>query len=109
MPGIDFEAEFAKFVNSGQQGSAIKDIYDIIPALKNDQIKIINNIMYYVEKYELNLLREQIENFLKFAVKNKNLSFMSSMNMKNLLKAYTQEELVQGIKVQSINRDKEEI
>ena len=109
MAGIDFEAEFAKFVNNGQQGSAIKDIYDIIPALKNDQIKIINNIMYYAEKYELNLLKEQIENFLKFAVKNKNLSFMSSMNMKNLLKAYTQEELVKGIKVQSINRDKDEI
>lgn len=109
MPGIDFEAEFAKFVNNGQQGSAIKDIYDIIPALKNDQIKIINNIMYYAEKYQLNLLKEQIENFLKFAVKNKNLSFMSSMNMKNLLKAYTQEELVKGIKVQSINRDKDEI
>lgn len=109
MPGIDFEAEFAKFVNSGQQGSAIKDIYDIIPALKNDQIKIINNIMYYAEKYELNLLKKQVENFLKFAVKNKNLSFMSSMNMKNLLKAYTQEELVKGIKVQSINRDKDEV
>jgi len=109
MAGIDFEAEFAKFVNNGQQGSAIKDIYDIIPALKNDQIKIINNIMYYAEKYDLDLLKKQIENFLKFAVKNKNLSFMSSMNMKNLLKAYTQEELVKGIKVQSINRDKDEI
>ena len=109
MAGIDFEAEFAKFVNSGQQGSAIKDIYDIIPALKNDQIKIINNIMYYAEKYDLDLLKKQIENFLKFAVKNKNLSFMSSMNMKNLLKAYTQEELVKGIKVQSINREKDEV
>lgn len=109
MAGIDFEAEFAKFVNNGQQGSAIKDIYDIIPALKNDQIKIINNIMYYAEKYELNLLKKQVENFLKFVVKNKNLSFMSSMNMKNLLKAYTQEELVKGIKVQSINRDKDEV
>lgn len=109
MSTIDFEAEFAKFVNSGNQGSAIRDIYDIIPALKNDQIKIINNLMYYAEKYDLDLLQKQIDNFLKFAIKNKNLSFMSSMNMKNLLKAYTQEELVKGIKVQSINRDKEEI
>ena len=109
MPGIDFEAEFAKFVNSGQQGSAIRDIYDIIPAIKNDQIKIINNIMYYADKYELDLLKKQIENFLKFATKNKNLSFLSSMNMKNLLKAYTQEELVKGIKVQSINPNKDEI
>lgn len=109
MPGIDFEAEFAKFVNSGQQGSAIRDIYDIIPAITNSQMKVINNLMYYVEKYDLILLKKQVDLFLKFVTKNKNLSFISSMNMKNLLKAYTQEELVKGIKVQSINRDKEEI
>lgn len=103
MPAIDFEQEFANFVNSNN-GNAIKDIYDIIPTLSSSQIKIINSLMYYADKYDMNLLRQQVEHFIRFTAKNKNLSFLSSMNMKNLLKAYTQEELVKGIKIQSSNQ-----
>ena len=102
MPAIDFEQEFANFVNSGS-GNAIKDIYEIIPTLSSNQIKLINTLMYYADKYDLELVRKQVENFLKYSTKNKNLSFLSSMNMKNLLKAYTQEELVKGIKIQASN------
>lgn len=103
MPAIDFEQEFSNFVNNGN-GNAIKDIYEIIPTLSSNQIKMINTLMYYAEKYDLDLLRKQIENFLKYSKQNKNLSFLSSMNMRNLLKAYTQEELVKGIKIQSSNQ-----
>lgn len=95
---IDFEQEFAKFV-SGGESSAIKDIYAIIPALSNSQIKTINALNYYIKKYDLPDLREVLEEYLKTISKNKNLNFMSSMNVKNLLKAYTQEELIKGIKV----------
>lgn len=44
-------------------------------------------------------LKELVEDYLKNVSKNKNLNFLSSMNVKNLLKAYTQEELIKGIKI----------
>lgn len=95
---IDFEQEFSKFV-SGGDGSAIRDIYNIIPTLNNGQIKIINTLNYYIKKYDLPELQEVINEYLLTIAKNKNLNFMSSMNVRNLLKAYTQEELIKGIKV----------
>ncbi|PNT90890.1 hypothetical protein CDQ83_13695 [Clostridium thermosuccinogenes] len=95
---IDFEQEFSKFVSSGE-GSAIKDIYNIIPSLSTSQIKILNALSYYIKKYDLQDLKELVEDYLKNVSKNKNLNFLSSMNVKNLLKAYTQEELIKGIKI----------
>ncbi|NMB98227.1 MAG: hypothetical protein GYA02_16740 [Clostridiaceae bacterium] len=103
---FDFEEQFAKFVNNGQ-GSAIKDIYEIIPSLNNEQIRIINALNYYVKKYDLVEVREMIGEYKKAIIKNKNLGFLSSMNMKNLLKAYTQEELVKGIKINAQQRNDE--
>ncbi|MEM0174132.1 MAG: hypothetical protein QXI16_06485 [Sulfolobaceae archaeon] len=103
---FDFEEQFAKFVNNGQ-GSAIRDIYDIIPSMNNEQIKIINALNYYIKKYDLVELQEMLHDYTKAVIKNKNLGFLSSMNMKNLLKAYTQEELVKGIKVNAQTRNDE--
>jgi len=97
---IDFEHEFSKFVNSGD-GSAIQDIYKIIPAIGNEQIKILNTLNYYIKKYDLEELREVVQEYVKSMTINKNLSFMKSMNVRNLLKAYTQEELIKGIRVSS--------
>ncbi|NLK93378.1 MAG: hypothetical protein GX273_09710 [Bacteroidales bacterium] len=101
---LDFEEQFSKFVNNGQ-GSAIKDIYEIIPSLNNEQIRIINALNYYVKKYDLIEVSEMLKEYTKFIIKNKNLGFLSSMNMKNLLKAYTQEELVKGIKINTQQRN----
>lgn len=97
---IDFENEFSKFVSAGD-GSAIRDIYSIIPALNNEQIKVINALVYYIKKYELLDLKEFLEEYKNQIVKNKNLNLVSSMNVKSLLKAYTQDELIRGIKVNS--------
>lgn len=102
MPGIDFEQELASFVNGGES-SAIRDIYEIIPMLSNRQIQIITSLQFFIEKYEMPDLSAFIVGYLAWMGKNKNLDFISSMNVKNLLKAYTQEELIKGIKVQAIS------
>jgi len=99
---IDFDAEFEKFMGTGQ-GSAIKDIYQIIPSLSQEQLEIINVLKFYAERYDLEDTRQFIETYLSSMKHNKNLSFLSSMNMKSLFKAYTMEELVKGIKVNSMN------
>ena len=106
MSKIDFDVEFEKFVTTGN-GSAIKDIYTIIPSLNNEQMKIVHALMFYIKRYELDDLKVYLERFLLDLGKNKNLGFLSSMNMKNLLKAYTMEEYMKGIKA-NVQRNTEE-
>lgn len=100
MAEIDFEKEFSDFV-MGSDSSAIMEIYKIIPYMNADQIKVINSLQYFVEKWELEDLQNFIESYALSQKKNRNLNFLSSMNMKSLLKAYTNEEMIRGIKVQA--------
>ncbi|MEM0173931.1 MAG: hypothetical protein QXI16_05445 [Sulfolobaceae archaeon] len=97
---LDFDKEFSSFIE-GTEGSSIRDIYSIIPSLNQSQIRILSEMEYFAEKYNLQEIKAFIERYLKMISTNKNLSFLSSMNMKSLLKAYTQDELIRGIKVQS--------
>lgn len=95
---IDFEKEFSQFVDT-TDGSAIRDIYKIIPYLTTEQISIISMLSFYVEKYDLQDIQRLLERYLDSMSKNRNLGFISSINVKSLLKAYTQDELIRGIKV----------
>jgi hypothetical protein len=100
MAEIDFEKEFADFV-MGSDSSAIMEIYKIIPYLSAQQIKVINSLQYFTQKWDLEDMQKFIASYLESQRKNKNLGFLSSMNMKSLLKAYTNEEMIRGIKVQA--------
>jgi hypothetical protein len=102
---IDFDKEFSSFCSS--DSSAIKDIYKIIPTLSNGQIKTLNMLRYYIEKYQLVELEKVLQDYLSTIKGNKNLNFFSSMTVKNLLKAYTLEELTKGIKVNSSTQKEE--
>lgn len=95
---IDFEKAFSEFVDVSD-GSAIRDIYKIIPYLTTEQISIISMLSYYIEKYDLTDIKEFIDKYLENMSRNRNLGLMSSLNVKSLLKAYTQDELIRGIKV----------
>lgn len=97
---IDFDKEFSSFVEGGE-GSSIRDIYSIIPSLTQSQIRILSEMEFFAEKYNLLDIKAFMKRYIDNISKNKNLSFLSSMNMKSLLKAYTQDELIRGIKVQS--------
>ena len=97
---IDFEQEFEKFT-AGNEGSAIADIYNVIPSLTNEQMQILDCLQFYVKRYGLTDLEIFINQYLVNMKQNKSLSFLSSMNMKSLLKAYTQDELIRGIKISS--------
>ncbi len=97
MPAVDFDKEFSSFVNSGT-GSAIKDVYSIIPSLSDKSMKCVGALTYYAEKYDLQDIKMFVNQYVKNMSSNKNLSFMRSLNLKNLLKAYTQDELIRGVK-----------
>lgn len=97
---LDFDRDFESFV-TGDTGSAIKDIHKIIPSMSQEQMQIYNTLVYYAKKWELEDLTEYLNAYKEMTSKNKNLGMLSSFNMKNLLKAYTQDELIRGIKVNS--------
>lgn len=100
MALVDFEKEFSEFVG-GNNSSAIKDIYKIIPHLSQDQLQVVLTLKYMIAKYDLKDLDIFLDDYLSSMKNNKNLNFLSSMNMKALLKAYTQDEMIRGIKINS--------
>lgn len=100
MAIVDFEKEFSEFVNTGAS-SSITDIYKIIPTLTNDQIQVVLALRYFINKYDLKPVEGFLYDYMKNMKTNKNLGFLNNMQLKQLLKSYTQEELIRGIKIQS--------
>lgn len=99
MGVADFDKDFEAFVTTGNGNTAIKDIYEVIPAMSEEQMKTVNTLLYYCTKWGLTDVENFIIEYCKKTKENKNLGFLSSLNMKNLLKAYTQDELIRGIRV----------
>ncbi len=103
MPEIDFDKVLGSMSIPTADGDPIKSIYEIIPCMDSVQMHLKFQLMYFIEKYDLvewKAVFEEIDNQLRG---NKNISFMSSQNLRALLSAYTQNELLRGIKIQSMN------
>lgn len=100
MPEIDYDKEFSSFVTGGE-GSAIKDIYNIIPSLSPEQMQVINTLKFYSGKWALPGINKFVDSYLSSVKENKSLGFVKSNQAKSLLKAYTQDELIRGVKVNS--------
>lgn len=98
---IDFDKEFSMFVGGSGDSSVVNAIYNVIPTLSLTQQQIVLALMYYAEKYDVEELRIFVKNYLKLVSDNKNLNFLRSMNFKALLKAWSLEEQVKGIRVTS--------
>lgn len=103
MPDIDFDSIFSGMSIPSQDGDPIKSIYDIIPSMDSTQMHLKFQLMYFISKYDLTEWKTVFDEIDKQLLSNKNISFMSSQNLKSLLAAYTQNELVRGIKVQTMN------
>jgi len=108
MPEIDFEKEFSDFALPTDGGSgAIREIYDIIPAISTDQQRIHDVLHMFSLKWDLGDLNTYCKSYVMHKTKNKNLDFLSSMNMKTLMKAYTMEEFMRGVAVSRTTRDED--
>lgn len=103
MPEIDFDKMLNSVAIPASDSDPIKSIYDIIPCMDSVQMHLKFQLMYFIEKYDLREWREVFKDIDRQLASNKNISFMSSQNLKSLLSAYTQNELVRGIKVQTMN------
>lgn len=99
---LDFDRDFEAFVqNDGK--SVITEIHTIIPTLSPEQQQVLSSLKFYCDKYEMPDLEKFIIEYGKMANKNKNLNFVRSFNFRNLLKAYSMEEYMRGIKVSTQN------
>ena len=87
----------------GNQGDPIKSIYGILPTFDPVQQHLLFQAFYFIEKYDLQDMRAMFDRFGSIMAENKNLGLMSSQNLRSLLAAYTQNELVRGIKVNANN------
>ena len=101
---IDYNTIFDNFMGSGQ-GTAIQDIYNIIPTLSVEQIQILNSLEMLATKHNLPEVHAFVNSYKIDKSKNRNLGFVNSMNVQNLLRAYTTDELIRGIKIQAQNNN----
>ena len=85
--------------NIGDAGNPIQTIYDIIPTFDGEQQKLLFQLQFFINKWELSSLDSMINEFTKIIAKNKNLSFFGSKNLQNMLSAYTQADLIRGISI----------
>jgi hypothetical protein len=107
MADIDFQAMLAEMGAPAEQGNPIKTIYEIIPTLDHVQQHLLFQATYFIDKYDLQDVRSVFDRFLVIMRENKPLTFMGSKNLQNLLSAYTQNELVRGVKIQNNNNNGE--
>lgn len=103
MAEIDFQKMLDSMSVGGNSNDAIKSIYGIIPCYDSIQQHLLFQAFYFINKYDLGDMRGMFQDFDKVMKENKNLSFMGSQNLKQLLAAYTQNEYLRGIKIQTTN------
>lgn len=103
MFDIDFDNILGSMSIPSQDSDPIKSIYGIIPSMDSVQMHLKFQLMYFIKKYDLKEWESVFEEIDRQLLNNKNISFMSSQNLRALLSAYTQNELVRGIKVQTMN------
>ncbi len=102
---VDFQSLMSGFSAPVDTGDPIKSIYGIIPYMDSTQMHLKFQLMCFIEKYDLSEWRKVFEDIDKQLQNNKNINFFSSQNLKALLSAYTQNELVRGIKVNTLNEN----
>ena len=99
MANIDFQAILDGMVAGNVSNDPIRSIYDILPTYDQEQQLILFQATYFIEKYDLEAMRAMFDLCFRLMSKNKNLGLLSSRNLQNLLSAYTQNELMRGVKV----------
>lgn len=103
MSEIDFQKMLDGMTVTPSSGDPIRSIYNILPTYDSVQQHLLFQAFYFIEKYDLEDMRAMFKEFGSVMAENKNLGLMSSQNLKSLLAAYTQNELVRGIKVNANN------
>ncbi len=102
MSNIDFSSMFDNFT-SGNSSDPIGSIYKIIPVYNSYQLKLLFVLRSLCKKWDLDDIDSALDQVMELQKENKDLDFFRQKSLQTLLAAYTQNEMIRGIKVQSIN------
>lgn len=108
---IDIQQALDNFSSNGGSNTndAITAIYNILPSYTAKQQKLLFLVSYYINKWELDDIEKLINECKAMKNKNKNLGMLQQQSLKSLLSAYTQNEMIRGIKpsvMQNVTEDK---
>ena len=99
---LDFQQMLDDFASTaGASTNPIREIYNIIPTYTPRQQKLLFIVKHFVNKWELDDIRYVLTEMNKIYLSNKNLGMIEKRTLHDLLAAYTQEDLIRGVKVQS--------
>ena len=93
---------------SGEPQDPIQSIYKIIPNFDSVQLDSIFKLNYFVIKWELDDISKMLEFIIALMKENKSLGFMSSKTLKDLLNAYTLNDMMRGVSVRTNPTDKDQ-
>lgn len=105
MAEIDFQSILDGMSVDTAPSDPIQSIYKIMPVFDSVQMEILFQVYYFIEKWGLSDLDGMFKQFAERMANNKSLSFMSSKTLKDLLGAYTQNEMIRGISVRASSND----
>lgn len=99
---LDFQKMLDEFANNaGGQTNPIREIYNIIPTYTPRQQKLLFIVKHFVDKWDLDDIAYVLREMAQTYASNKNLGMIEKRTLHDLLAAYTQEDLIRGVKVQS--------
>lgn len=102
--GIDFQAALEDFSSASQQSNdPITSIYNILPTYNPKQQRMLFVIRYFIARWQLDDIQASLDELQRTIKTNKNLGLLQQKSLESLLSAYTQNEMIRGIKVQSFN------
>lgn len=106
MQELDLSKMFDSMSTSvNNDSNPIQAIYDIIPTYDPVQQKMLFQLQFFIDKWELTHISNMIANFTLLMKENKNLGFFGSRSLQNMLSAYTQTDLIRGINIRSKQTD----
>jgi hypothetical protein len=88
---------FSSFIRSGNQSQDIKQIYDTLPYLSKEQIRVLTLYNALAEKYNNPTLREISESIHRYAKSNRKTGFKFT----RLIEAYSLFKHFKGYKASS--------
>lgn len=98
--------DLGALINSMGEGVAanpIESLFKMMPTYDNVQMQLRFQAEYFINKYDLEDARQVFASIDGMMSKNKNMTLFAQKNFQSILAAYTQTELVRGVKVQTVN------
>ena len=102
---LDFDKVFSDFCAKGNQGGNIAtSVYEILPTLSKKERQTLSIVRFYADTYDIPELHSFVDDYIKISAKNRNLGFLETKSVNNMLKAMSLQELIPQVGVSSAQK-----